>query len=599
MTSVLLPITRRAIVRATRLAWVWGGLSAAFALPARAQNSSARAPVTSSQGRLPVTGCAGQPISDIVVITQPPFTDRLPRRLEFVRRGVRALHTNTHDEIVRRFLLLKVGEPCNQIQRAESERILRAQPYFVDARLRVYDDEAGGVRLEVETRDDVSLLFSPVIVAVSPFLRSLQLGEGNIAGRAQRGVLRWRDGRGYQDMYGLEYTNYLFGAARNELRVDIQRHEFGHFVDLQSVRPYYTDLQRAAWVSGFGLAREPAWFGRRERNPRAVLMDREYAQLGGVVRFGSVGGLKLVGGTLTREVARTDTALLRATPSGFIADPSGSALPMFRPQNVVRVNALLGLRSIRFLRVQGFDALAGAQDVRVGAQLGLVAGQSVPIASAIDRDRFVAANVYVGAGSEKWFMAAQGITEARYDVHAKRWTNMVSSGRTAWYFRPAVRQTTVLQGEWAAGANMEKPFHLSLADRLGGMLAHGRSTDLGARRVVLRGEQRLVVPTRLNLADVGLAGFAEAGRLWSAPSVPFSVTTPWRGVVGVSVLAALPPRSRRLWRIDFAMPVGNDPAKRFQIRFSGVDRSRVFWQEPWDVQWSRERTAPTSLFNWP
>lgn len=564
-----------------------------------AQNAPARPPVTSSQGRLAITGCAGQPISDIVVITQPPFTDRLPQRLEFVRRTVRALHANTRDEIVRRFLLLKVGEPCNQIQRAESERILRAQPFFVDARIRVFDDEAGGVRIEVETRDDVSLLFSPAIVATQPYLRAFQIGDGNIAGRAQRGVLQWRDGRGYPDMYGLEYTNYLFGAARNELRVNAQRNEFGHFADVEAIRPYYTDLQRAAWVGSFGVAREPAWFARREPNPRVALMDREFGQLGGVARFGTVGRLKLLGGMVTREASSTEPQLLRFTPEGFIPDSSGAPLQTFRAQNVVRVNALLGFRAIRFVRVQGFDALTGAQDVRVGAQLGLVAGHSVPIASAVDRDRFFASNLYLGAGAQKWFVAAQGITEGRYDVTQKRWTNMIASGRTAWYFRPAVRQTTVLQGEWSAGRYMEKPLQLSLADHQGGLLGHWRSIENGARRVVLRAEQRLVVPTRLNLADIGLAGFAEAGRLWSAPSVPFSVTTPWRGAVGLSLLAALPPRSRRLWRIDFAMPVGADPARRFQIRFSGVDRSRVFWQEPWDVQWSRERTAPTSLFNWP
>ena len=101
-------------------------------------------PPVSSRGRLPVTGCAGQPISDIIVITQPPFTDRLPTRLEWVRRTVRKTHANTRDDVVRRFLLMKVGDPCNQIRRAESERILRAQPFLVDARIRAYDDEAGG-----------------------------------------------------------------------------------------------------------------------------------------------------------------------------------------------------------------------------------------------------------------------------------------------------------------------------------------------------------------------------------------------------------------------------------------------------------------------
>jgi hypothetical protein len=101
------------------------------------------------------------------------------------------------------------------------------------------------------------------------------------------------------------------------------------------------------------------------------------------------------------------------------------------------------------------------------------------------------------------------------------------------------------------------------------------------------------------VADVGLALFSEGGRLWGDPSVPYAVSTPWRGAVGVSVLAAVPPRSRRLWRVDFAVPVGTDPQRRFEIRLSSVDRSRVFWDEPRDVLSARERTAPTSLFTWP
>ena len=130
-------------------------------------------------------------------------------------------------------------------------------------------------------------------------------------------------------------------------------------------------------------------------------------------------------------------------------------------------------------------------------------------------------------------------------------------------------------------------------------MGHRNSRQAGARRLVVRAEQRLVIPTRLNVADMGLAGFAEAGRLWSEPSVPYSTSTPWRGALGVSVLAAVPPRSRRLWRVDFALPISNDPQRRFEVRFSSVDRSRVFWNEPRDVQVGRERTAPTSLFTWP
>jgi hypothetical protein len=77
------------------------------------------------------------------------------------------------------------------------------------------------------------------------------------------------------------------------------------------------------------------------------------------------------------------------------------------------------------------------------------------------------------------------------------------------------------------------------------------------------------------------------------------VDTPWRGVIGISLLAAVPPRSRRLWRLDVGVPVSNDPRKRLEVRITGLDRSRTFWRDTPDVERSRERTAPTSLFTWP
>lgn len=116
---------------------------------------------------------------------------------------------------------------------------------------------------------------------------------------------------------------------------------------------------------------------------------------------------------------------------------------------------------------------------------------------------------------------------------------------------------------------------------------------------MFRGEQRLVVPTRFNVGDFGFAAFGEAGRLWAEQSVPYSVDSPWRGAIGVSVLAAVPPRSRRLWRVDFGVPISSDPRRRFEVRISSLDRSRIFWREPNDVSISRERTAPSSLFTWP
>ena len=572
-------------------------IEAAAAQEARAETQ--KQPPVSSRGRLAVTGCAGQTISDIIVITQPPFIDRLPARLEWVRRTVRRTHVNTQDAVLRRFLLLKVGEPCNQIRRAESERILRAQPFLVDARIRVFDDEAGGVRLELETRDDFSAIFSPLLQLKSPTLRGIRLGESNLGGSATLAAVNWRDSRVYNDRLGIELANFAFGRGRNEIRLLAQRNELGQDMRLELVRPFYTDLQRFAWIGSVGGTREPVVFRRGELPRNALTVRREFADVGAVARVGPVGRLRLIGASITREAQRTDAQSFLMTREGVMADPADMVVPFFRPQRVVRLNALLGIRAIRFVQVQGFDALAGTQDVRVGMQLGLIAGRSITVREARDRDHFIAANLYGGYGGSRSFVGLQAATEGRYDRDLRAWDNVVTSGRLAWYFRPAIGQTTVLQSEWSAGRDMRVPFQLSLADRDGGLLGHRRSSQPGAGRLVFRAEQRLVVRTRRNVADFGFAAFTEAGRLWAEHTVPYSVSTPWRGAVGVSVLAAVPPRSRRMWRLDFALPVSTDPQRRFEVRFTSIDRSRVFWNEPQDVQAGRERTAPTSLFTWP
>jgi hypothetical protein len=70
--------------------------------------------------------------------------------------------------------------------------------------------------------------------------------------------------------------------------------------------------------------------------------------------------------------------------------------------------------------------------------------------------------------------------------------------------------------------------------------------------------------------------------------------------VGVSVglLAAVPPRSKRLWRLDLAFPVSADPRARFEIRLTKTE-TRGFWREPSDVARARAGAAPSTIFTWP
>jgi hypothetical protein len=70
----------------------------------------------------------------VVVVPQPPYTTGIMRRFAFVSELVERMHATTRPEVVRRFMILHPGMPCDELRRAESERILRVQPFIVDAR---------------------------------------------------------------------------------------------------------------------------------------------------------------------------------------------------------------------------------------------------------------------------------------------------------------------------------------------------------------------------------------------------------------------------------------------------------------------------------
>ncbi|HKN68871.1 MAG TPA: hypothetical protein VJW73_21450, partial [Gemmatimonadaceae bacterium] len=72
-----------------------------------------------------------------------------------------------------------------------------------------------------------------------------------------------------------------------------------------------------------------------------------------------------------------------------------------------------------------------------------------------------------------------------------------------------------------------------------------------------------------------------------------------RASLGFSILGSVPPRSARLWRLDIALPLNPRGPRRLELRILSTNQTSFFWREPDDVQLGRERTVPSSIFNWP
>jgi len=96
-----------------------------------------------------------------------------------------------------------------------------------------------------------------------------------------------------------------------------------------------------------------------------------------------------------------------------------------------------------------------------------------------------------------------------------------------------------------------------------------------------------------------VAGFTDVGTLLEGDA-PYGWTGS-RYTAGLSLLAAYPSGSKRLYRVDLAIPLtrSGEGGGRIEVRFHSEDRTTRFWEEPWDVARARTGELPSTLFAWP
>jgi hypothetical protein len=565
-------------------------LSPLAASIAQQGGESVRAP----SGR-PTVVCAGQRVDDIIIYSVAPTVASLAR-VPALAAVAQALHQTTRPEVIRRFLLLESGQPCSELRRSESERILRAQPFIADADVFVVANGATGVDVEVRTSDETSIVLGGTVRARSPVVTSLLLGNANLGGQAVYASAWWKDGEGFRDGVGVHLLDHQFLGRPWTMGLDAERATLGASWRLEGAHPFFTDLQRIAWRvrlgggSGYLPLVEPS--GERA----GVFIRRGSFDVGAVMRFGLPGKLNLFGLSLTGVNEQPGDRLVLAD-SGTLRD-LGAVPTLYPSHKTMRLNALIGRRDITFVRMDGLDALTASQDVPIGFQLGMQVGRSIPLPGAREDDIFAASDFYVGATTGRSTVRLQLQGEARRGTIEQKWDGVLASGRLTHYLRIDDRQQNQTTLEFAFGSRQRTPFQLLLGVPEGGVRGYERSTYAGGLRVVGRTEERYTIPNAFGVADAGVAAFADMGKE-AAGDVPFGVTSPVVASLGVSLMAAVPPRSARLWRADLAFPVTRGANARWTLRFTNGDRTTFVFRAPRDVESARETTVPTSIFAWP
>jgi hypothetical protein len=542
--------------------------------------------------------CHGETITRIDVHAYPPFEGNGTRFTTRLANFASTLHATTRADVIRRFIPIRVGDTCVDFRIREAERILRAQPFIADATLLVVPDGAGGVDVNVVTFDEVSLVLGGSVTTKAPMLRALRLGEENLGGAALSTTAAWQHSQFYRDIYKARVVDYQLFGRPYQLSLQGTRGEVGGTWDALASHPFLTDLQRTSWRASAGSSTGFLYFRRPNAPAAGLRFTREYADAGGVIAFGPARHVYLIGATVSRERERTGRTPVVVIDSLITPDTSSVLIGRYSEHRINRVNLLLGFRNLSYMRVRAFDAVEGTQDVRTGMQLAALVGRGLRISDQDERDYFVSTDLYFGRGTPSSFAGLEFMGERRRDLDTHTYDGVLASGRAAWYSHPSEKHTAIFDVEYSGGWHQRVPFQVTLADHDGGIPGYGSSNLGGAERMVFRLEDRYRLGHIRQLAGLASAVWLDAGRLWAGDS-PFGVTTNLKYAAGIGLLAAVPPRSRRTWRVDLAFPLNDRGDSRVEVRFTNHDFTRWFWREPGDVQAGRERAIPNSIYNWP
>ncbi len=554
-----------------------------------AQDTSAVAPPPA------VRSCDGQIISSITIHPQSPPSLGRPGTLRRLVSGVLLQYSTTQPRVVQSFLQLKEGGVCTEHRRAETERVLRAQPFLANAIVTATPDSAGGVAIDVTTVDEISLVLGASFNGLH--VTSFKFGNSNIAGSGQYAAASWAQGDAYRDGFGARYVNYAAFSSPERLTLDAGRDPVGSHALVALEHPFYTNLQHVAWHTGISYTNSYPGFDRIGDDPLSLGMHYFLADAGAVSRL-DIGTRRLfLGAVLTHERMSTHDRGVVISDSGYVHEPDNLFDARYPDFHATRLSAVAGVRLLHYERVTGYDALYGTQDFPLGVQFAGQIGRGLPHLG--NTNWLFGGDVLGGHAFGPSFLGTRLSGEIQRDAVTGGWAGLVTTARLIYYTKPGAHHTVIVTGDFAGAWRSLLPYELTINNSRSGVRGFRGSQEAGAQRAVARLEDRWSIRRFGTWSAIGAALFADAGKVW-AGDVPYGVSSPVRASVGVSLLAAVPAQSQTTWRVDIAAPLdrGAGAHRSIEIRFVSENRARSSLRQADDLSRARAGTAATNIFSW-
>lgn len=553
--------------------------------------------------------CADGTISEITFDRQKPFPPEATSEeagAGWLFRGLNSIHVRSLPSVIRWELLFTEGDCLEPALLEESARSLRSLPYIVEAQVTSEPLPDGTHRVNVRTIDAWALSLGIAFTVDNGFqITGVSFNARNLAGTGTqvgvfRNIYRERSRIGF-----LGRQPNLFGT-----RVDATVHggttRSGNYITQSLFRPYAGEIGANAFRQGaevrddyFLYSVDPALgFTQAYLRFEAEAYEATFQH-----RFGSSDGTRVIAGVgVSREVVRfpfgadggkivldNDFADPVPAPPGVL-DEIGSQANSFSTN---RVSFTLGVRNLSFANLIGLDALRASQDVLRGADVTVTVAPSIPTGDDNGHDTFLRLQGAVGTRESSAYLRFDGDVQARY-VHSvdgvgeTGWRDFMYEASGNGYWTQAEGSRLFARVQLAAGYNMDRPFQLTLGGREA-VRGYNEDAYAGARRILVTLEQRLALPAlSTSFADVGVAVFADGGRMW-AGDVPFGEDTRWKTGVGAGLRLGLPAGSPNVLRIDVGTPLTGDRSTRGTVFRIYAEFLGVLDRRSWPSQTARSR----------
>lgn len=519
--------------------------------------------------------CEEGPIAHVFIDNHSIFDTSDPDldpRFRWAYGTANSLHVRTRSEVIERELLFAVGDCLDPFLLAESERLLRDLGFLASVDVFSVRQPDGTHHVIVNTRDE----WSTKVDIRADFdeggllLRGARLAEDNLAGTGQTAAAFFRQDPELDTRdYGLAFFSPQALGSRWDFGAEAGRTRIGYAFGYGLRYPFVGET--GVWAAEHGIGRAERFFGVQVDDTARVLIPvrSQTARLGVARRFGDRGNLTLAGLALLWSDLAYPAGLgpLRVTGSGGdvpLDDPTVEATVRTQMGEVeaVRIAAVVGRRSIRWVRRRGFDTMRALQDIALGAEFQFAVGRSINPLSG-ENDLITAATFYAGGGGNDALVAARIRADLRRLLDGgpdqPELVDVLGEGELIGYLRPGIedKHTLFFRGAAQGGWNNITPFQLTLGSA-GGLRGIPRDRAPGGRRATLLLEDRIYFgwPFR-DVLDMGATVFGEAGRMW-AGDAPFGRDTDWNYTLGLGLRAAFPAGSRTTVRIDYARPFGSE-----------------------------------------